>query len=612
MNLRQPYEQLIADKLRKLPAPDADASWQQMKRLLDNDDDTKAGGGKRPPGKGGGWWRTGIIAIVLLTSLWLYVEKTTVPGASLARNNTVAPSTAKQPAADAANGSSKKIPGNNQTTTIDKNTTLPLSNATTVPGNNKISNTTTGKPAAARNNIPVNNNSVIAAGAGKNINAVAGNHENENLNVKANHSGTINVREHRNDIENTIAGNNKKDTKHNGLSADQSHAEKENAANHIINDNEETRAVTANSATTGTANPSGERTGKMKNWTGKTGDNNMQDDNLIAGHYPPVNQSAPAEERTWFERLNELKVPGTIPSANTSLLTGDSLQSNRNTGNLLNSETKKGVAKAQRDKAIEDETRKEKKSFHLNLSNVFKPFSLHMDAEPRWAAGIALNSGITLNAQNRFNYNMNAKSGTLSDYIPSLYLQFHLNDYVYMQTELNFISPQYTPQLLVYQQSNDVTAQAGISQQKSIYIQKLYYFNLPVSLHYSPINNLYFSAGLQFSSFQSGLASIQEKQYTTLLGPDHSSSINSTVLKFKDDSIAAKLAPNEWRWQAGADYYWNRFTIGLRYNRAFKDLLNVNVAASLPPTTMRNESLIFFMRYNLFESRKKGSTDQKN
>ena len=135
---------------------------------------------------------------------------------------------------------------------------------------------------------------------------------------------------------------------------------------------------------------------------------------------------------------------------------------------------------------------------------------------------------------------------------------------------------------------------------------------MPLSLHYSPVNNLYFSAGLQFSSFQSGLVSIQEKQYTTLSGPDHPNSISNSILKFKDDSIAAKLAPNEWRWQAGADYYWNRFTIGMRYNRSFKDLLNVNLSASLPPTTLRNQSLIFFMRYNLFESRKKTSLNQKD
>ncbi|GAC1424488.1 MAG: hypothetical protein NVSMB7_00500 [Chitinophagaceae bacterium] len=551
MNLRQPYEQLIADKLRKLPAPDADASWQQMKRLLDDDEDTRAGGGKRPPGKGAGWWRIGIIAIILSTSLWLYVEKTTAPG-TLAKNNTVTSLSGNQPVVKAGKNVSNNIKGNHQTATIDNTTTLQNTKAVTFPGNTKINNTTIDKPTMAGENTPVK------------------------------------------------GGSNKNDKKSTTLFPKQSIAGKENS---LVKRNIGNRYSASADFTNGKGS-----SGKNRSITGSL----ISKNHLLTSQYTPVNKAAAEGERTWFDRLNQLKTPGTIPTANTLLLTGNSIENNRNTTGLLNNETKKLVAKAQRDKEIEDLTKKEKKSFHLNLSNFFKPFSLQIDAEPRWAAGIALNSGITLNAQNRFNYNMNAKSGTLSDYIPSPYLKFHLNDYVYMQTELNFISPQYTPQLLVYQQNNDVTAQPGISRQKSMYIQKLYYFNLPVSLHYSPINKIYFSAGLQFSSFQSGLVSIQEKQYATLSGADHPSSISSTVLKFKDDSIAAKLAPNEWRWQAGADYYWNRFTIGLRYNKAFKDLLSVTVSASLPPTAMRNESLIFFMHYNLFESRKKGSGDQKN
>jgi len=96
------------------------------------------------------------------------------------------------------------------------------------------------------------------------------------------------------------------------------------------------------------------------------------------------------------------------------------------------------------------------------------------------------------------------------------------------------------------------------------------------------------------------------------LGPDHASSASTTVLKFKDDSIAAKIAPNEWRWQVGAEYYWNRFSVGLRYNQSLKNAINTTVVPGLPPTVNRNESLLFFVRYNLFESRRKESTNQKD
>jgi hypothetical protein len=647
MNFKQSYEQLIADKLRKLPAPDADASWQQMKRLLDDDED-RGGGAKRPPGNKGGWWRMGIIAVILSTGLWLYVEKTSAPNAPLAKNNTTAPSTANNKPAEKGNSSVKNNTSENKKTAIiDNNTTLTDTKATITAKNTaKITAAIAAAPTAGntKNNTAVNK-PVIPTAAGKNINTVVASNTGENIFVKANNPANKNLPARINTVKNVTAGANSIGTKTNSTlliqpATENKHGNIKNstanpydAGNSVagtrvfrkniksstantsfVNADEKNETAAGISNAGSTLPPSAQRTGKIKHTNGgKALDNNMQqDDKTVSSLYAPVNQPAGSEEKNWFEQLTDLKTIGAIPSSNTSLAIKDSIESNRNTGSLLNNETKKQVAKVQRDQALEDMTKKEKKSLHLDLSNVFKPFSLHMDAEPRWAAGISLNSGITLNAQNRYNYNMNAKSGTLSDYIPSVYLQFHLNDYVYAQTEINFISPQYTPQLLVFQQSNDVTAQAGISQQKSIYIQKLYYFNLPLSLHYSPINNLYFSAGLQFSSFQSGLVSIQEKQYTTLSGPDHPNSVSNSILKFKDDSIAAKLAPNEWRWQAGADYYWNRFTIGMRYNRSFKDLLNVNLSASLPPTTLRNESLIFFMRYNLFESRKKTSLNQKD
>ena len=156
MNLRQPYEQLIADKLRQLPAPDADASWQQMKRLLDDDEDTRAGGHKRPPGNNG-WWRIGILAIVLSASFWLYIDKKPSPGAPLSKNNT-----AVSPQANDKTGEITDATTSNktQTATIDNTTTLTGSNENTSAANNTaISHAKADKPVAAaaikNNNAPV-------------------------------------------------------------------------------------------------------------------------------------------------------------------------------------------------------------------------------------------------------------------------------------------------------------------------------------------------------------------------------------------------------------------------------------------------------------------------
>ncbi len=629
MNLRQPFEQFIARKLRQLPAPDADASWQQMKRLLDEDGDRGAGG-KRPPGNGQ-WWRIGMIAFVLLCSAWLFVEKSGKPNLAVAKNNPSA-----SPQAGANNNSNHS--DNRQTSTIDKNTTLPVSQEN---NNNNTASVAaaTGKTIPQQNTgavVAVKENSSIAA-SGTNAAPVTSDTKNSGALTITTASGSKNSLNKKRAVLNTapaaennmpeesatvsvtrsttniLSADRKKNTPQFSLApAGHQHnsaklpASKPGAG--TINNNEGIAAAAGDEAVATRKNnkASGLKTTPSKlTGRGRSGKNNSyttQDNNseLIA-----ANQLVSTRNKTWFERLTALKTdPAPSPSFDAALAAGDSMASERETSQLLNTETKKAIARAQRDKAFEAADRKERKQLHLNLSNLFKPFSLHLDTDPWWAAGLSLNSGVSLNAQNQFNYNVNAKKGVLLDYIPSPYLQFHLNNYVYVQTELNLITPQYTPQLLIYRNNSDITAQSGMSQQKSIYIQKMYYFNWPVSLHYSPISNLYFSGGLQFSSFQSGLASIEEKQYNTLAGVDHPTNTYTNTLKFKDDSIAAKIAPNEWRWQVGAEYYWNRFSVGLRYNQSFKNAINTTVSSALPPTVSRNQSMFLFIRYNLFESRR--------
>ncbi len=51
MNEKQPFEERMSDKLQRLPLPDTESSWQQMKSLLD--DKMPRGAGFRPYGR---WW----------------------------------------------------------------------------------------------------------------------------------------------------------------------------------------------------------------------------------------------------------------------------------------------------------------------------------------------------------------------------------------------------------------------------------------------------------------------------------------------------------------------------------------------------------------------------
>jgi hypothetical protein len=637
MNERQPYEHRIAEKLQQLPSPDVETSWQKMKRLLDDNQQPKSGGGSNGPGA---WWRTALIAIVIITGLWLYTENKKSSGKEMAVTNK-----ANTGAAIPANGAADKNDMSGKKNNTDKQLKATNDNTATlntIPVNTNKKNTADkDNNAAAGNQIAPDTKQNALAGKGIsfepaiNKNSAADKSKalnpGDNTNTKttltpadkkATHAKNVDASSLALHHNNTLIPGIKLNEKNNVLSLKNNSRIKDIKPNDITGNNASNHKPIANrikdkltkdsDSNTGNDGTAGAGSG-YNNSTAIKHNNKKEKNNTVLTTNSDINDEALlAKQNAWYETLHGFSVSNEQKPINTFLSVGDSIEAEVDGNALLSKETKDLANKARRAYAEEAMAKKEKKSFRLNLSNVFKPFSLHIDAEPWWAAGFALNNSVAVNAQNRYNYNINAKSGVLGDYIPSPYVQFHLNDYVYMQTELNLSTPQLTPQLLLYQKSAEVIGAAGFTQQKSIYVQKLYYFNWPVSLHYSPINNLYFAAGLQFSSFQSGLALIQNKRYSTQGGnPGDPVSIENSIEKFKDDSLAAKLSPTEWRWQTGADYYWNRFTIGLRYNKAFKDLLNVNVSSSLPLTTNRNSAFLFFMRYNLFEGRNKNNAGSK-
>ena len=73
MNNLHSNERHLADKLRNVPAPDVDRSWEQMKKLLDRDMPEGAGAGWGGNRK---WWWMGITAGVIMLSVWLTQQLT--------------------------------------------------------------------------------------------------------------------------------------------------------------------------------------------------------------------------------------------------------------------------------------------------------------------------------------------------------------------------------------------------------------------------------------------------------------------------------------------------------------------------------------------------------
>ncbi len=665
MNERQPYEHLIANKLQQLPVPDVEQSWQEMKRLLDEERSPRGAGGKRSGPGGGRWWAAGIIAVVLVSGVWLFVENRGSSKEDLAslkhtpaQNTGAIAGNKDTPGKESASG---KTVFNNQTTnttaktsTLNNNTDNVSSNvdapgaAVTNTGDSKTAGAATVKTGSGNTVSPASSatpNNTTASGSGVH------NTKGKNRLVMSENAGEAPYTANSLPVAKDKPASGTYSKEHPKNKNADKNAKDKTASNRYRRTTpaSNTNSTAANAATVKKA-PGNKKPGNNAavNATNKplvahnnrrrhrpgsnggnsiasTGRNNTDKNNKTtkpgalaanqghhntgvmpgnAGNHAPAADPLPAKQEERRERLAELIAslqPGTI---NTALAAGDSIDNSIDTSHLLNDSTKARMAKAKLPPPVV--AKKEKTPFHLNLNlslPPLNPLSMRNDGDPWWGAGLSFNAPMPIGSQTRYKFNINGSTSLLADYLPSPYLEFHLNQYVFLQTEINLSAPQYTKPLLMFKNTSDVAGSSpAMSLERTIYVQKMYYFNWPFSIHYSPYDNFYLSTGLQFSSFQSGLAMINDTQYPVAVGSAATTS-SSRLVKFKDDSIAVKLAPNEWRWQLGAEYYWNRFTVGFRYNQSLKQLVNLSVASGLPNTQSRNSTAQFFLRFNIFEGR---------
>lgn len=552
MNRKLPYEQLIADKLRDLHLPGKEDAWQKMKTRLD--EEMPEADNERK--KGWGQWRNTALMILLLTgaiTITLYLLHTqnheggvaafASPETSNTPEHVVLP--ADEPAAgkDDNNARTKQEHEANKNTGVQPGTGAESAMLIAGSAHQKAIN----KSSLVAGKTDENNNGLSLAGH----NALTVNNTSEKKNadrqetVSYNEQGSAATDKHSNNDVNTadinapIAGKDNADNKDQDM---------------------QTRRANTNSPEGGTA---------------------------AAYNEPPStdNEAAVADTKeiiASLAKLNNNVLPGL--EQNTVLTVPDNVWQLPDV-----TAQKKAIVKA-----MKRQERKEERE----LSRSYKTqWSFWGNQTDRWfAAGIAPYQNFAIASQETYNYNSGAGRNMIADYIPSPYLQLHVTDRIYLLSEFQFNSPQATSNLLLAQNKATIPMN-NTNYTENVYLRKLYYFNMPVSFYYSPVKNFYLGSGLQFSSFNSGLAySEQRSQDNTLL--------QSQVFKIKDDSLSSKINASEWRYLFDANYYVDRFMFGFRYNQALNNFVNLKVNNILPPTQARNQAFQFYIRYNLVVSKR--------
>jgi hypothetical protein len=223
-----------------------------------------------------------------------------------------------------------------------------------------------------------------------------------------------------------------------------------------------------------------------------------------------------------------------------------------------------------------------------------------------FAVGLSLPLAFPLGDQQPLSYNSNAGVNTVSDYIPAPHLQYHFNNKTYLQTEVQVLSPQFIRPILLYQNKHELSP--GNYIYNSVYARKLYYLNIPVGIHHSPFKNFYLGTGLQFSSMLSGIALHEERKQSAV--PGQGIVVNEQYARFSNDSLSHRFNGTEMRLLLDVNYYWQRFTVGLRYNQAFTNYVSFRLNNNTPYTYDKNKALQFYLRYNLWEDVKRKTSSK--
>ena len=576
MNERLPYEQRLADKLNEVPLPDADSSWNRMKTLLDRDLPPGPGGGGddgRMPG--GRWWAFGVVIGVILITSWLGYYQGWLGND---HNRSVANSNNKQTNQQPGDSGNAERAGTGGASGATSIASPSDSNQSNTNDKNLLDPNTQSDNPAAGSTAAGNSSSVQNPKDGANAGSPSGKATNPDELVAGDKSNTseANASNTNSKSKNKLKSDNP-DNNHLAAGAGVVISGKGKSGRVSGNSNPSANQRYSNAGTKSKSNNSGNNLKRTSNAGNNLTANNRnnQSRNKSTRHTVPGVQSIQESD----DAFDNGELAG---SADNSLLASHMSNKKKIRARAEN------ISNPVEDESSEDSTEKPNDAIGVVL-------------------GVSLYQNFAISSNLSFNYNSAGNKGILMDYLPSVYGQYHFNNKMYIQAELQFNMPQATPNLLLshgYKES--MISGVNYHVDEYIYLRKLYYFNIPVNFYYSPAKNFYLGAGLQFSSLNSGLAMVNQ-YYSPMVAGSGSPYNKSEVVKFKKDSLASLLSKSEFRFMLDVNYNYRWLTAGLRLNQALKDYVNLSFYGNTPSQD-KNESLQLYLRFNVWDGRKRGKS----
>jgi hypothetical protein len=213
-------------------------------------------------------------------------------------------------------------------------------------------------------------------------------------------------------------------------------------------------------------------------------------------------------------------------------------------------------------------------------------------------AGIGEQQQIPIAGQTAVPYSHYGRKGSLSDYVPSVYLRWQKNTKWFVQGEFRYGAAQSVKELPYNRKTKFDSTDQSITI-TTLRLKKTYYHQFPLSINYYVRPNLSVGIGGMYSRFYGAVTEKETDVYHTL---------TQTVTNFKQ-IIPVKHFTDSFLYKTQihllmqADYEWKKFSFGLRYTKDIQPYIKY----TRPDGTVdeeRNQSLQLMVRYRLWQSKR--------
>jgi hypothetical protein len=213
------------------------------------------------------------------------------------------------------------------------------------------------------------------------------------------------------------------------------------------------------------------------------------------------------------------------------------------------------------------------------------------------AAGIGEQQQIPIAGQTAVPYSHYGRKSSLSDYVPSVYVQLQKEKKWFIQAEFRYGAAQSVREFSYNRNTKFDTFSKSITI-TTMRLKKTYYHQLPLSFNYYVVPNLSVGIGGMYSRF---LGAVSEKETINFNTITQATTTSKQIVPIKhfNDSFLYKTQVHA---LIQATYQWKRFAFELRYTKDIQPYIKY----TKPDGTVdeeKNQSLQFIARYRLWRSR---------